>query len=54
MDILFGILLLKIASLHFVLLVIVLITIIEILINFSIAQVMQTLAENVHIFNFGN
>jgi hypothetical protein len=55
MDIFFGILLLKSASLHFVLLVIVLIAIKKKLINFSIVQVMQTPAENVqHIFSFGN
>jgi len=55
MDILSGILLLKSASLHFVLPAFFLIAIVEILRDSSIAQVVQTLAESVqHIFSSGN
>jgi hypothetical protein len=55
MDILSGILLLKSASLHFVLPAFFLIAIVEILRDSSIAEVVQTLAESVqHIFSSGN
>ncbi len=54
-DILSGILLLKSASLHFVLPAFFLIAIVEILRDSSMAQVVQTLAESVqHIFISGN